>query len=244
MKHSIRTSDDVTAAGRIELDKLQRELQGQWDVEAGLQEILLEEHYQQAITAPAPGFDVDAGLAEILTASASACNTFPVALPEDHRRESYPTRTVFVHMSYGFEVDLTPVPPTTFDLIRERAGAALRVVAELEAATFESPALVDATSYFSEVGFRAVRLESLADQLEDGSVTLDAALSVVGQLVLALLAMDREFIRLWMRSRTEGMADEYPLRKVVADAVKDVSELREPIRRLFEPSDDMVGSAL
>nr|WP_128136084.1 hypothetical protein [Micromonospora provocatoris] len=245
MKHPIRTPDDVTAAARAELDKLQRELETQWDVEAGLQEILLEEHYQQAIAAPAPGFDVDAGLAEILAASASACNTFPVALAEDHPCEAYAARTLFVQISpYEFEVDLTPALPNTFDLIRQRADEAINLVTALEAVTFESAALVGATRYFSEVGIRAARLGSLADQLEDGSVTLDVALSVVRQLVLGLVAVDREFSRIWQRIRTEDLTAEYPLRNLVREATKDVAELQEPIKRLFEPSDDMVGSAL
>ncbi|MBM0201820.1 hypothetical protein JNW90_00955 [Micromonospora sp. STR1s_5] len=57
-------ADDT--AGRDALSEIQRRLDQTWDVEAGLQEILLAERYDRAIEAQAGTFDVEEGLAEIV----------------------------------------------------------------------------------------------------------------------------------------------------------------------------------
>ncbi|PWR13395.1 hypothetical protein DKT69_20970 [Micromonospora sicca] len=95
-----------------------------------------------------------------------------------------------------------------------------------------------ARAYIDALG-RAAELNHLADELELGAVGLRQALRVVRGAALALMEVYDEFSMV----RNPGKkVNGHPLAPRVLDLAVDVNNLERPIRRLFEPSDDMVDA--
>jgi hypothetical protein len=231
MRHPIRTAEDVTSAACAELDDLQRELETQWDVEAGLQEILLEERYQRSIESPVPGFDVEAGLADIL-----AGGRF-YTLPEE--QDSF--RQDLSQMA-SREIDVETMPSgTIFDLVRQRAAEIIGMACAISQA-YSVP--LGMKQSLGNAEFEARRLKRLATQLEEGLVGLDAALGVLRRVALALVQLHSKFGMSWEWWGLASAAEEHPLQREIAEMAENVAALEVPVRHLFDPSEDMVGSSL
>ncbi|WP_146758799.1 hypothetical protein [Micromonospora noduli] len=236
--------DRLTAAARAELDAIQSQLKATWDTEAGLREILLEEHYHQFVGANAGGLDVEAGLAEVLGDAAEAADLEELARVESLRVEM--RRLTDVLDAARLELEAL-ARPNTVDRVRrlaQKVMETLEVLAESIHAGIElltEQQVAELTTADSEAVLCVAELDRLSGQLERGTVGLERALRVVRDTALALMKVYDVLGTLWdpQRRRTG-----HPLAEHVLNLAVDVNHLEVPIKRLFEPSDDVVDALL
>ncbi|MCX5122019.1 hypothetical protein OG992_33185 [Micromonospora sp. NBC_00362] len=254
-KSPIRCWADDTA-GRDALNEIQRCLDQTWDVEAGLQEILLAERYNKTIEAQARTSDVEKRLAEIVGPPSDRSDPWVSGanLPaeDDAGLILGDGRTGVVNVltsdvNEAYRVRIAPRSfglLSTLDQIEILALSMLEVLQEIR--QVDGLALVKHVTYADSmsVGIRsAEELQSLADSLEERLVTRDQAVDVVDRAgsvcqtihnILKNRALDGPHLPLNLRPAVAR------LRRLS----RDIADLRVAVARLFDPSDDLVDVLL
>ncbi|ADL47660.1 hypothetical protein [Micromonospora aurantiaca (nom. illeg.)] len=236
--------DQLTAAARAELDDIQRRIKATWDVEAGLREILLDEHYHRFTEQPVSGFDVETGLAAVLAGDAHHDTPDNVDSTPFVRHDAL-INQLFAHAHADV---LRPPQETTFDRVRRighevKQTAAILVLQAIEGLLPDDDGL---KGQLAQAMIHGNLLTALADDLADGLVGLKDALQVVTEAADVLMATYETLIDLRTTRRTKGGGAVQPpaTRAKVLDLAIAVSRLQQPIRRLFDPSEETVGSLL
>ncbi|MFI8802806.1 hypothetical protein [Micromonospora chalcea] len=239
--HAMEAPDQLTAAARTEMNDIQREIEAAWDVEAGLREILLNEQYHRFAEEPMSGFDVEEGLAAVLDGDArrGVDDTDVVLQVKASPREIPVTRQSRIdHLE-----TLVPPQENTFDRVR-RVGrevtetAALHLLEECNRPG-SSKVLVEQLAHTVDCGSR---LTVLGDDLADGLVGLNDALRVVSD---AAEVVKETYILLVKVQREPDGAPTFGALQTwdrFYELEVEVSRLQQPIKRLFDPSEDTVGS--
>ncbi|SCL25808.1 hypothetical protein GA0070616_3179 [Micromonospora nigra] len=241
---SMRMPDPLAAAARAELDDIQRRLDAAWDVEAGLRDVLLEERYHRFVDEQGTGFDVEAGLADVLNTGLGLLGKGSANL---------------LHLTYRFHADADCVP--VFDVEAESTLSRVRRLAcdieerllEIEREVIDFVLPEDLFGHITDALDEATRtaddLSDLADELEQGAVTLEEALGVVRATSGALVELSsvlREALAglkvLRMVSEDHYTVHQPPRPEPLLDLANEVNELQQPIRRLFDQADEVVGS--
>ncbi|WP_433229972.1 hypothetical protein ACQP2H_30465 [Micromonospora sp. CA-248260] len=236
--------DDLALAARAELDEIQRQVEASWGVEAGLREILLEDTYHRFVDEQAAGFDVAAGLVEVLEAKADLC------LPELRIglfRATIPHPAAILE-ALGASDEEIQWHLNTFERMRRLADEVIVTIEGLrldldEAVDPSDPLgeeLMDLDPQFIDAARWALQLRRLAEKLERRDVGLDDALRVVRRNLLAILDL-YEGVGSWS-VRHESL--DSPRRTELTTLATKVNDLGPEIKRLFDPSDDTVGSLL
>lgn len=231
---TMETPDWLGTAAKAELDAIHSRLEATWDTEAGLREILLEEHYHRFIGEQSGVFDVEASLADVLARDAQ--HPEPESLEVDTQRLH-----VFLAVVTAAQRDwVVPAQPNTFDRVRLLAQSVLETLEELTGTVREelqerrqielAEAYIDALAWVDE-------LNQLADGLQAGVVGLERALAIVRGTALALMEVYDQISVVW---DPETNINVHPHAPRVLDLAVDVNNLERPIKRLFEPSDDVV----
>ncbi|MCX5070905.1 hypothetical protein OOJ91_34215 [Micromonospora lupini] len=233
----------VDAAGQAALGEIQRRLNQTWDVKVGLREILLAEHYRGAIEAQAGKFDVEAGLADIVGPSDAQLDGWakipgPTATCDAEVRAPNFYEVFETHResrSWG--------PMDVLDRLRCLAVDMVDTLEEIRQS--DGVALIE-DSLYADTMSTALRsageLESLVRSLEERLVTRSQAVSVVDRASEVCVTM-------WHILKARVLAELLPwdLRFAVRSLVaisEEASDLRLPIARLFDPSDDLVDMLL
>ncbi|MEV0726597.1 hypothetical protein AB0I37_27945 [Micromonospora purpureochromogenes] len=235
----------VDAAGRAALDEIQRRLEETWDVEAGLQEILLADHYDRAVESQEKKFDVDAGLAEIVSSSPAWAgpwvgNTDATAV--DYADAVQMFSTCEPHAEATFQPKTVPEQPNLLERIKVLAARMLTILEEVRQA--DGVALVEIVEYAETMSYAvkwAEALSGLPYALDRRLVTREQAVDVVDR-ASGVCVMMYEMLR----------TREVPQRPmdldVAADSLRALSQevfgLRVAVARLFDPSDDLVDVLL
>ncbi|MGW5079570.1 hypothetical protein [Micromonospora echinospora] len=239
--NATEAADQLTAAARAELDDIQRRIEATWNVEAGLRKILLDEHYHRFAEQPVSGFDVEAGLAAVLAGGTD--DDTPDAVDN--------TRLVQHHALLGqlfADADaLMPPQETTFDRVRRighevKETAAILMLEELKQCRPDG----DLKGQLAQAMIHGSQLAALANDLADGLVGLKDALQVVIEAADVLMATYETLVEVWTERRMDVGDESQPsaTRARVLDLAIAVSRLQQPIRRLFDPSEETVGSLL
>ncbi|MET7808602.1 hypothetical protein [Micromonospora chersina] len=233
--NSMQPPDRITAAAGVEMDDVKRRLDATWDVEAGLRDILLDEHYQRFAEKPVGGFDVEAGLAAVLA-------------EDEGLRLQETVEQVLASTSGGVTVivdgDEEPTE-STFDRVR-RVGQLVHDTSDFLMGAVEYTRARSTTKVLVRqrlVALQRRHLAVLADDLELGRIELERALQVVQQTANLLLetyhlVIDMDRGRRVDKARRRSV---YGLDRTVM-VVREVIKLEQPIRFLFEPSDETVSS--
>lgn len=240
---TIEMPDRLAAAARAELSAIQVRLVATWDVEAGLRDILLEEHYHQFIADQEAGFDVEAGLNAALAADAPSQN--PKA-PIDRQLQSPLTNA------------LTNCPHREADTAGRRDASdhsstideVWTVAQEVESFLRQfwrrpwrqrRPArhLKILHLRFSTAVRKSVDLAHLAVDLEQGTVSLAQATEIVDRVTLALTELSTD-LSYYLERGLDGA--EHPDLARIWELARRTASLEQPIKRLFEPSNDVVDA--
>ncbi|NJC13024.1 hypothetical protein F4558_002850 [Micromonospora profundi] len=240
---------DDDAAGHEALSEIERRLDQTWDVEAGLQEILLADRYGRTIKVQPGTFDVEKGLADIVGPPADRWDGWV-------RRADYGAADdVDIVVADGgigqAKVFTEPVDAAyQLHLVTQSFNSASTVHRiELLADTMEDALLeleeqCDRGSIFRYVqaissGHISVKnLQRLARRIEDRMVTRDHAVRVVDGARSACLWIQREL--------SEPGERDLPLPTVeisvdrLSSLTREAADLRVAVARLFDPSDDLV----
>lgn len=243
---TIEMPDHMAAAATAELDAIQHRLEATWDIEAGLREILLEEHYHRFVEERAGRLDVEASLAEVLVGSdAEDLRNAVAALKVDLRR----LKSTLDAISVGYGKVEVSAGPNTFDRVRLLAREVDRT---LDAVWADHRKLIRANAVDRRCANDLVKVQRqadhwlpylalLGDQLEQGVVGLGTALGTVRNTALLLMSVYDVISTIWYpRSKRRG----HPFAPKVLDLAVDVNLLEQPIKRLFDPSDDVVDVLL
>ncbi|MFJ1543297.1 hypothetical protein ACIODS_32660 [Micromonospora chalcea] len=224
------------------------------DVEAGLRDVLLETQHMQLADNLDDVLDVEAGLAHVLAKDGKAQDEDRVVkVFEEWARAAASGAVVFIPGLGGFDPTVLARLATeairrkqkpeldTFERVRRLA---LRINGVLAAVEEETKPRVhpldeaDFTELLIDAQERIVDLHALGDELEHGNVGLDDALQTVRRTALALLDLHQLLERI--QRMDQGLLKPNPIRPSMMTFATDVSNLVEPIRRLFDPSDDTV----
>ncbi|QOC94255.1 hypothetical protein [Micromonospora craniellae] len=240
----IWNAEGINAAVRAARNEIQRQFEKTWDVTAGLQEIMLAEHYHQAVESHEGKVNLEAGLAEIVGPPSPL---WPdrvnegSTLPTDGAIDLVVTGngTYKVYQAKVMHQSL-PTPRDTLAQIRSVAGRILTTIEEVRQT--DAAALIHSVPYAEAMSLArrsAERLQGLPDAIEDRLVTREQAVQVVESTGTACQAMWRH-----LHLRTVGDSP-LPLgvrycEQALLDLSKEAFQLRAPVQRLFDPSDDLV----
>ncbi|WBB48504.1 hypothetical protein O3597_26045 [Verrucosispora sp. WMMA2044] len=240
----IWNAEGIDAALRAARIEVQRQFEETWDVTAGLQEIMLAERYHQAVASREGKVDLEAGLAEIVGPPSPSWpdrGNEGSTLPTDGGVDLVVTGngTYQVYLPKVMHQPL-PTPRDTLEQVRSVAGRILTTIEEVRQT--DAAALVHSVAYAEAMSIArhsAERLQGLPDAIEGRLVTREQAVQVVESTGVACQAMWRH-----LHVRTVGDSP-LPLgvrycEQALLDLSKEAFQLRVPVQRLFEPSDDLV----
>ncbi|RLK24688.1 hypothetical protein DER29_2615 [Micromonospora sp. M71_S20] len=237
-------AEDVDAAGRAGLHEIQRRFEETWDVKAGLQEILLAEHYHRAVEAQEGKFDVKAGLAEIVGPPSPSWVDWvnEVSVPSaDGGVDLVGTDNGTCEV---YEVKVThqyiPTPRDTLEQIRLVACRILAALMGIRQA--DGVALIKDFAYAEAMSIAlrsAERLQGLPGAIEDRLVTREQAVQVLESAGSACEGMLRQ-LHLRTYDSPSIPQDIMHCEEVLLDLSKEAFQLCVPVQRLFDPSDDLV----
>ncbi|MEU8024660.1 hypothetical protein AB0B88_20865 [Micromonospora haikouensis] len=243
---TIGAPDQLAAAASAELDAIQRQLEATWDIAAGLREILLEEHYHWFVETKADTLDVEAGLAEVLAGGAERPDVKRLML---HEVQTWNGALLAAITAWDCVVEERAKQPNTFERVRMLAQSAEETLHQLRRdCRAMIRARVHAFNRHEVESFVTAQLHAdcwirhlaqLADELEHGAVDRESALVVVRTTALALMAVYDVTNLLWS-PRLKGHSHSLAAR--LLDLAGDVTNLEQPIKRLFDESDDVVDA--
>ncbi|RAO26104.1 hypothetical protein ONO23_05507 [Micromonospora noduli] len=236
----MRWDDD--AAGREALSEIQRRLAQTWDVDAGLQEILLAERYDRAIEAQAGTFDVEEGLAEIVGPPSDRSDPWvsgPGRAPQgDGRTDRAKVYTNAQEMFYRMHMETQSVnSANTLHRIRALAASMEEVLEEMY--DLDSIAFIQFVQYVDFMRQSVRGLYDLARGLEGRIVTRAQAVDVVDQAGSACLRLHRVLFE-----ETEHMPLSPTSVAYLAELSGKARDLSVAVARLFDQSDDLVDVLL
>ncbi|WP_433121921.1 hypothetical protein [Micromonospora sp. CA-246542] len=241
--------EDIDAAGRAALDEIQRRFEETWDIKAGLQEILLTEHYHRAVTSPESTFDVKAGLAAIV-GPPPLWVQFGVDRPLDPTADGGFDLTATDNDTcevYLVDVNKHHYLPTPPDTLQQIASVAHRILTVLELVIESDPMEFHGTTPLAQalsIAYASAnRLYALPAAIEDRVVTREQAVQVVESAGSACEDLRR---RVHERTLNGGKLprDLVGYEEIMLGLSHDAYGLRVPVQRLFDPSDDLVDTLL
>lgn len=241
---TVLDGEDIDAASRAALNAIQRRFEETWDAKAGLQEVLLTEHYHRAVAAQESEFDVKVGLAAIVgpppawvhwvdQLSDPADGGADLIAMDDEAREVYLVTVKHHHL---------PTPPDTLKQIGSVAGRILAVLKVTREA--DRVELIRDGGYTGAMSIAldsATRLQRLPGAIEDRLVTREQAVQVVESAGSACADLWRRVHMRTLAGRTAPQDLMY-CEEVLLDLSKEAFELRAPVQRLFDPSDDLIDT--
>jgi len=236
--------EDIDAASRAALDEIQRRFEETWDVKAGLQEVLLTEHYYRAVAAEESKFDVKVGLAAIVGPPPAWAHWIDLLSdPADGGADLVATDNDACEV---YLVDVKhhhlPTPPDTLqqiDSVARRILAVLNLVIESDRMEFHgTSALSRALSIAYD---SANRLYGLPSAIEDRLVTREQAVQVVESAGSACEDLWRRVHERALNGR-KLPRDLVGYEEIMLGLSHEAYGLRVPVQRLFDPSDDLVDT--
>ncbi|MEU8186370.1 hypothetical protein [Micromonospora carbonacea] len=232
-----QAQDPIASAAHAELDAIQRRIEENWDLEARLREILLEEHYHDFVEERSRSFDANTALAAILSDEAvlGPLRMVQWTISSDMSITSQIKVLLYARMRHE-EPEATTDP---VDQVRQVAGEMAITLLEVKEA--ETTALTsDYTLAVAGAHHQAWQLYDLAEALDERLIGKEDALVVLNETADALLSL------------YEALDNEDHSSVTNPEFFKDrvwtlgtITNLLKPaILRLFDPSDDTVGSLL
>ncbi|MFI6129450.1 hypothetical protein [Micromonospora sp. NPDC051141] len=236
--HSSDTPDQLAVAASAELSAIEARLTATWDVEAGLRDILLQGHYHQFIADAGTGFDVEAGLAAIIATDALPQNS---TAPVDRQLQSPPTNCLH-HKTETADGRDAADHLSTIDKVWAVANEAQLFLRQLRDPWRENQTadhLGDLLQHLSTAVRKSDDLAHLAVNLDQGIVTLDQATEIVNGMALALMELSTT-LSYYLKRGPDG--NKHPDVTRIWELARHTASLKPPIKRLFEPSNDVVDA--
>ncbi|MGC4885774.1 hypothetical protein [Micromonospora sp. DT227] len=233
--------EDIDAASRAALDEIERRFEETWDIKAGLQEILLAEHYHRAVTAQENKLDAKVGLAAIVGPARPGADWVEQLDPAGGGADIIATNND-TQEAYLVEIKRhhLPTPPNTLQQIETVARRMLAVLNRvIEKDRMEFHGTTPLATALSIAYNSANRLRCLPAAIEDRLVTREQAVQVVESAGSACEDLwhrvhERTLTGKWLPRDLAGYEETMLLLS------REAYRLRVPVQRLFDPSGDLV----
>lgn len=213
-------ADILAAAARAELNAIEAQLRVEWDLEMGLKQILVTDHYDRFEREVAASFDVEAGLSHVLERSA------PMT---EHK--------VGQRIGHWAQYIEAIRDPSTIEQVRRLSCYVIDVVYEVSS-ELSLPTFLGLEAELERAEDAGSRLGNLAQALERRAASREEAVRGLSEVVEACWELYRGVLRLEPEAANLDHVSQLPTLAVRA------RNLQQPVARLFDLSDDAVDALL
>lgn len=232
-----QAQDPITSAAWTELDAFQRRIEENWDLEASLREILLEEHYHDFVEERSRSFDAQAALADILSSDEAQLDPLWVAPLKSVDLSKFRKGLILMYLRTRDEELEPEAAIDPIDQARQVAGEMAITLLEVKEAE-TTAATSDYILAMAGAHRQAWQLLDLAEALDERLIGKEDALVVVHETADAFLSL----YKVLDNEDDPSVQNSARLKDLVIRLGTKANRLNPAIKRLFDPSDDTVGS--